>query len=68
LALICSSHEDSFENNGELLTSAAAHEGSMKKIGIPTACVVSVGGFAGPRRKLLEFHRTNGFSKRDLEA
>jgi len=58
----------SFENNGELLISPVAHEDSMRKMGIITDHVVNVGGFAEPQREFLEFHRTNVFLKREVNA
>jgi putative restriction endonuclease len=58
----------SFENSGELLISPVAHEDSMKKMGIITNRVVNIGGFAEPQREFLQFHRTNVFLRRELDA
>jgi HNH endonuclease len=56
----------SFENNGELLISPVAHEESMNRMGIITDRLVNVGGFAGPQREFLEFHRSKVFLKRGI--
>jgi hypothetical protein len=40
----------------------------MKKMGIITDRIVNVGGFAEPQKEFLEFHRTNVFLKREVNA
>ena len=51
----------SFEDNGELLVSPVAHEVSLRKMGVPVAQRVNVGGFAEGQRRYLEFHRESVF-------
>jgi len=67
LALICSGHEDWFENNGELLTGIVAHEHGMKKMGSITG-VVNVGRFAEPQRESREFNGASVFLKGEVNV
>ena len=51
----------SFENNGELLISPAAHQGSLEKMGVQTTKRVNVGGFSQGQRDYLDYHRDQVF-------
>ncbi|MEX0618623.1 MAG: HNH endonuclease [Pseudohongiellaceae bacterium] len=51
----------SFEDNGDLLISPAAHLSSLEKMGIITAGSVNVGGFNTDQRFFLNYHREEVF-------
>ena len=53
----------SFEGTGELLVSPVAHTESLQRMGIPTDRKINVGGFAGPQKEFLSFHRAEVFLK-----
>ncbi len=50
-----------FEDDGRLLISPAAHRPSIEKMGIPTDRVLKVGTFSEGQRRHLEFHRESIF-------
>jgi hypothetical protein len=47
----------SFESNGSLIISAAAHTQSIQRMGIATDQVINVGGFTTGQKTYLDFHR-----------
>ena len=51
----------SFENDGTLLVSPAAHQESLRRMGIPVDDVRNVGGFTEGQKRYLEFHRESLF-------
>lgn len=51
----------SFENRGELLISPVAHRPSLKKMGIITDQVISVGSFTEDQKSYLGYHRDQVF-------
>ncbi|HEX7025714.1 MAG TPA: HNH endonuclease signature motif containing protein [Gammaproteobacteria bacterium] len=51
----------SFENNGSLLISPAAHQLSLKRMGIETDKPVNVGKFNDEQRHFLNYHREQVF-------
>jgi len=53
----------SFENNGALLISPAAHDQSLLKMGIDPDESTNVGGFNSDQRHFLEYHRESVFLK-----
>src|SRR5262249_52786424 len=46
-----------FEDNGDLIISPVAHRPSLRRMGIDTTKVVSVGGFTTGQKHFLDFHR-----------
>jgi hypothetical protein len=58
----------SFENNGELLISPAAHHISLNRMGVPTDARLRVGSFSEGQKKFLEFHRNYVFLKAVVSA
>ncbi len=53
----------SFENNGELLISPAAHEESLQRMGVETEHKLLVGSFRDEQKHFLDFHRDSVFLK-----
>jgi HNH endonuclease len=51
----------SFEATGELLISPVAHRESLARMGVPTDCVTSVGGFSQGQGEYLAYHRERIF-------
>lgn len=51
----------SFENNGRLLISPAAHFPSLEKMGIHTNSTLSVGAFCEEQKTFLDYHREEVF-------
>lgn len=51
----------SFEDNGSLLISPAAHQLSLKRMGIDTDKLVNVGRFNDEQRHFLDYHREEVF-------
>ncbi|HWV99752.1 MAG TPA: hypothetical protein VNZ64_08690 [Candidatus Acidoferrum sp.] len=54
----------SFENRRKLLISPAAHEDSVRKMGIITDRIVHVGGFVEPRPRSVNLYRTENENHR----
>jgi hypothetical protein len=46
-----------FEDNGTLIISPVAHGPSLRRMGIETEKVVTVGGFTSGQKQFLDFHR-----------
>jgi putative restriction endonuclease len=51
----------SFEDNGVLLVSPAAHDESLQRMGVETSERINVGTFSQEQRKFLDFHRQEVF-------
>ncbi|MCF6225585.1 MAG: HNH endonuclease [Xanthomonadales bacterium] len=51
----------SFENNGELILSPAAHRESLNRMGIETEKSLNVGNFHAGQKSYLEYHRDSVF-------
>lgn len=51
----------SFENDGRLLISPAAHKDSLRKMGLDDSRRINVGQFSSGQKKNLEFHRDSVF-------
>lgn len=51
----------SFENNGRLVVSPAAHRSSLERMGLVEAGSINVGTFTEGQRRRLDFHRENVF-------
>ena len=51
----------SFEDNGRLIISPAAHQPSLQRMGIPTKGELNVGAFSDGQRHFLDFHRNDVF-------
>jgi len=51
----------SFENNGELLVSPAAHRQSLQRMGVETERRLNVGGFNQGQKQYLDYHRESVF-------
>lgn len=51
----------SFENNGRLIVSPAAHRLSLQRMGVGVGEEVNVGGFSAGQREYLDYHRNEVF-------
>lgn len=49
----------SFEDNGDLIVSPVAHQGSLRKMNIPVQGEFNVGGFSSGQKAFLDWHRSN---------
>jgi putative restriction endonuclease len=58
----------SFRNDGLLLVSPVAHQGSLARMGVPVDRVLEVGGFSAGQARYLEFHRDQVWLKSRVNA